>query len=110
MMDFIYLPGIEYGALRPRMACTYCMSRENMNAEFWWGNLFDRCHLEDREINGKVIVGCILGCEAERWIFLANHCVIWWALEIALWKWILLLVNVISELTLFYHTDVTVHL
>jgi hypothetical protein len=47
------------------MACTYCVSKENVNAEFWWGNLLDRCHLEDQEINGKVILRCILGCEAE---------------------------------------------
>jgi len=48
------------------MACTYRMSRENMDAKFWWENLLGRCHLEDREINGMVILICILGCEAER--------------------------------------------
>jgi hypothetical protein len=31
---FIYTPGIWYGALRLRRACTYCMGGENMNAEF----------------------------------------------------------------------------
>jgi hypothetical protein len=41
---------------------------------------------------------------------LANHCVPCWALELPVWKWILLLLNVISALTLFYCTDVTVHL
>jgi hypothetical protein len=70
----------------------------------------DRCHLENREINGKVILRCTVDYEAERWMFLAKHCVLWWALELAVWKWIPLLVNVISALTLFYCTDVTVHL
>jgi hypothetical protein len=62
------------------------MSRENINAEFWWGNLLDRCHLEDQEINGKVILRYILGCEAERWMLVANNCVHWWALELEVWK------------------------
>jgi hypothetical protein len=76
---------------------------------FWGETYWIDANLEDQEINGKVILTCILSCEAERWMLLANRCVPW-ALELAVWKWILLLGNVISELTLFYCTDVTVHL
>jgi hypothetical protein len=79
---------------------------QNFGGETYWID----ANLEDREINGKVILRCILSCEAERWMFLANHCVFWWVLELAVWKWILLLGNVISELMLFYCTYVAVHL
>ena len=62
------------GALRPRMACTYFMSRENIHGKFWWGILLDSYHLENWEINGKVILRFIVGC------------VHWWDLKLVVWE------------------------
>ena len=30
-----------------------------MYTEFWWGNLRERGHLEDPDIDGKIILRCI---------------------------------------------------
>jgi hypothetical protein len=41
------------------------------------------CHLEDQEINGEMVLRCILCCEGERWMLFAESCVCWWALVLA---------------------------
>jgi len=33
-----------------------CMGKEKVNTEFWWGNLTERNHLEELEIDEKVIL------------------------------------------------------
>jgi hypothetical protein len=34
----------------------YVWRREEVNAEVWWGNLTERIHLEDLEIDGRLIL------------------------------------------------------
>jgi hypothetical protein len=36
------------------------MGRKEVHAGFWWGNLRERDHLEDRGIEGRIIIRCIL--------------------------------------------------
>jgi hypothetical protein len=41
-------------------ACSAYRWREETYTGFWWGNLAERCHLGDPEVDGRIIL---------RWIF-----------------------------------------
>jgi hypothetical protein len=41
-----------------------------LNAEFWWENLRDRDHLEDRRVDGRIILNLSSKSELGTWIAL----------------------------------------
>jgi len=50
---------------------------------FWWGSLSKRDHLEDPDVDGKIILRIYLqevGCEGMDWIDVAQDRNRWWAL------------------------------
>jgi hypothetical protein len=43
-----------------------CLEWRAMNAEFWWGNLKERGHLEELDINSRIILYWIFKTKDER--------------------------------------------
>jgi hypothetical protein len=60
---------------------------------FWWENLSGRDHMEDPDLDGRIILRTDLqevGCEGKDWIDVAQDKERWWAfLNVVLNLWVL---------------------